>query len=88
MAVAHLKIERVVQLVDELSEPLIERLEAAGADAAGRVRQALAPSNPLPVPLLPDDWDDVRSVLDAWAEEQPLHPRLEQLRQFLAPQAQ
>ncbi|MGZ4317189.1 MAG: 6-phosphogluconolactonase [Gaiellaceae bacterium] len=82
----NLRVTRTFNLPDDLADALIERLKAAGAlIAASHIR--LARSDPQGHELPPEEWPKLRLVLDEWVIEGGLDPRLEQLREFVAPDA-
>jgi hypothetical protein len=84
MAIANLRICRTVDLPDEPDDPLIERLTAAGAQMAAS-QITYARTDPRGDELAREQWAQIRAVLDTWATEEDLHPRLEQIRQLVAP---
>jgi hypothetical protein len=82
----NLRVSRTFNLPDEAADALIERLGAAGAQMTAS-QISYARSDPAGHELSREDWPKVRAVLDDWANEGSLDPRLEQLRQFVAPDA-
>jgi hypothetical protein len=84
MAETNLRITRTFGLPDELADALVDRLTAADAQMVAS-HITYARSDPQGNELPREDWPKMRAVLDAWANEEELDPRLEQLRQFVAP---
>jgi len=81
-----LRVSRTFNLPDEVADDLIERLSAAGEQMTAS-QITYARSDPRGHELSSEDWPKVRAVLDDWANEGGLDPRLEQVRQFVAPDA-
>ena len=79
----NLRITRTFDLPDDLADALAERLTAAGAQMVASYI-TYARTDPKGSDLPSEDWPKLRAVLDAWAGEGPLDPRLEQLRLFVA----
>jgi hypothetical protein len=75
----NLRITRTVELPDEVADTLIERLNAAGQQMAAS-HITYSRSDPEGNELPRDEWPKVRAVLDDWASEGELDPRLEELR--------
>ncbi len=78
----NLRITRTFDLPDDLADALAERLTAAGAQMVAS-HITYARTDPKGAELPSEDWPKMRAVLDAWAGEGELDPRLEQLRQFV-----
>jgi len=82
----NLRITRTFDLPDDLADALAERLAAAGAQMVAS-HITYARTDPKGSDLPSEDWPAMRAVLDAWAGEEELDPRLEQLRQLVVPDA-
>ena len=78
----NLRLSYELSLPNDLADGLIERLNAAGANMTAS-QITYARSDPKGHELHKGDWDKVRMVLDEWAAEGQLDPRLEQLRQLV-----
>jgi hypothetical protein len=82
----NLRVSRTFDLPNDLGDALAERLTAAGAQMTAS-QITYARSDPQGHELAREDWPKMRAVLDEWANDGGLDPRLEQLRQFVAPDA-
>jgi hypothetical protein len=80
----NLRVCRTFNLPDDVADALIERLDAAGAQMVSS-HITYARSDPQGHELPSEDWATMRAVLDDWAGEGDFDPRLEQLRQSVAP---
>ncbi len=78
----NLRLSYEFTLPDELADGLIEHLNAASANMTAS-QITYARSDPKRHELHKEDWAKVRKVLDEWATEEQLDPRLEQLRQLV-----
>jgi hypothetical protein len=78
----NLRLSYELSLPDDLADGLIERLNAAGANLTAS-QITYARTDPKGHELHQGDWVKVRMVLDEWATEKQLDPRLEQLRQLV-----